>query len=95
MKSLIGLSRSLLHDLQRLHPEVKGLDRDLQTIEARIESEGIGFLSIALPAFGKALDQSLASGRMAHIAGFARNGEIPKFLQGILVHVFDPKTGLL
>lgn len=95
MKSLIGLSRSLLHDLQRLHPECKGLDRDLRTIEARIKNEGVGFLSVSLPAFGKAFDQSLALGRMAHIAGFSRNGEIPKFLSGILVHVFDTKTGLL
>lgn len=95
MKSLIGLSRSLLHDLQRLHPEVKGLDRDLRTIEARIESEGVGFLSVALPAYGKAFDQSLAYGKMAYIAGFANNGEIPKFLQGILIHIFDSQTGLL
>jgi len=95
MKSLIGLSRSLLHDLQRLHPECKGLDRDLRTIEARIKNEGVGFLSVSLPAFGKAFDQSLALGRMAHIPGFSRDGEIPKFLSGILVHVFDTKTGLL
>lgn len=95
MKSLIGLSRSLLYDIQRFHPECKGLDRDLRTIEARIESEGVGFLSVSLPAYGKTFDQSLAHGRMAHIPGFARNGEIPKFLSGILVHVFDSKTGLL
>ncbi len=95
MKSLIGLSRSLLHDLQRLHPEVKGLDRDLLTIEERIKHEGVGFLSVSLPAYGKAFDQSLACGRMIHIPGFSRNGEIPKLLQGILAHVFDTKTGLL
>lgn len=95
MKSLIGLSRSLLHDLQRFHPECRGLDRDLRTIEARIESEGVGFLSVSLPAYGKAFDQSLANGRMAHIAGFARNGEIPKLFSGILVHIFDTKTGVL
>jgi len=95
MKSLIGLSRSLFLDLKRLHPDADGLDRDLQTIEARIKGEGVGFLSVALPAFGKAFDQSLASGKMANIPGFSRNGQIPKFLSGIARHIFDTKTGIL
>lgn len=95
MKSLIGLSRSLFLDLKRLHPDVRGLDRDLLTIEARIKDEGVGFLSVALPAFGKAFDQSLASGRMANIAGFSNDGQIPKFLSGIVCHIFDTLTGVL
>jgi hypothetical protein len=95
MKSLIGLSASLLQDLQRLHPDVQGLGRDLQTIEARFKNEGDGFFSIALPSFGKAFDQSLASGKMADIPGFSRYGQIPKFLSGIARHVFDTKTGTL
>lgn len=95
MKSLISLSRALFKDLRRLHPDVSGLDRDLRSIEARIESEGVGFLSVALPAFGKAFDQSLAAGKMAYIPGFSRNGQIPKFLSGIVSHIFDTKTGVL
>lgn len=96
MKSLfIGLSRVLFKDLKRMHPDVRGLDRDLRSIEARIESEGVGFLSVALPAFGKAFDQSLASGKMAYIPGFSRHGQIPKFLSGIVCHIFDTKTGIL
>jgi hypothetical protein len=95
MKSLIGLSRALVKDLMRLHPEVRGLDRDLLTIEARIKSEGVGFLSVALPSFGKAFDQSIASGKMANIMGFAYNGQIPKFLSGIVCHIFDTTTGVL
>jgi len=97
MKSLIGLSRSLFQDLERMHPDVHGLDRDLHTIEARIESEGVGFLSVALPAFGKALDQSLASGKMVHVPGFGftSNGQIPRLFSGIVTHIFDTKTGTL
>jgi hypothetical protein len=95
MKSLLSLSRSLLQDLKRLHPDVEGLDRDLLTIEARFKNEGDGFFSVALPAFGKAFDQSLALGKMAYIPGFARYGQIPKFLSGIVCHVFDTKTGTL
>lgn len=95
MKSLLSLSRSLLQDLKRLHPDVEGLDRDLLTIEARFKNEGDGFLSVALPAFGNAFDQSVASGKMANIPGFSRYGQIPKFLSGIARHVFDTKTGSL
>jgi hypothetical protein len=95
MKSLLGLSRSLFRDLKRFHPDASRLDRDLRSIEARIESEGVGFLSVALPAFGKAFDQSLASGKMAFIPGFSRYGQIPKFLSGIVCHIFDSKTGVL
>lgn len=97
MKSLLGLIRSLFHDLERLHPGVSGLGRDLLTIEARVKDEGDGFLSVALPAYGKIFDQSLANGRMASVPGFSRvrNGQIPRFLSGIVSHVFDSKTGLL
>lgn len=95
MKSLLRLSRSLFRDLRRLHPECKGLERDLQTIEARFENEGVSFLSVALPTLGKNFDQGLACGRMPAVRGFSRTGAIPRFLQGMLSHVFDSKTGFL
>jgi len=95
MKSLLRLSKSLFEDMKRLHPDAYGLDRDLQTIEARFEDEGYGFFAVALPNFGKVFDQALASERMSNVAGFASDGAIPKFLQGMLRHVFDAKTGTL
>jgi len=96
MKSLLRLSRSLFADLRRLHPECKGFDRDLQTIEARVEYEGAGFIAVALPAMGKAFDQGLACGRMPSVRGFScGSGAIPQFLRGMLSHVFDTKTGFL
>lgn len=97
MKSLLRLIRGLFHDLERLHPEVSGLDRDFVTIEARFEDEGDGFISVALPSFGKSFDLGLSTGRMSNVAGFKQlsNGAIPRFLSGMLRHVFDAKTGLL
>jgi hypothetical protein len=97
MKSLNGLLHSLFVDLKRLHPHVEGLDRDELTIKARVEDEGIGFLAVALPAFGKHFDQALSLRRFAHIPGFCRhrNESLPKFLLGLTSLVFDSLTGRL
>jgi len=95
MKSLIGLLEAFFTDVKRLHPEVAGLDRDLQTIKARLEDEGYGFVSVTLPAFGKSFDLGLSIGWMAHVMGFAYNKSLPRFLSGLTSLVFDAKTGLL
>lgn len=95
MKSLLALLVALFDDLKRLHPDVVGFDRDLQTIKARLEDEGDSFLSVALPSFGKAFDLALSTGRMTHVLGFARNKSLPKFLSGLTSLVFDTKTGHL
>lgn len=95
MKSLLRLVQALLKDLQRLNPNVTGLDRDLVTVEARCEHEGVSFLTCALPSFGQWFDRSLASGRVTCLEGFSFQGQIPKFLKGIVCNVFDNNTGLL
>jgi hypothetical protein len=98
MKSLLKMTlRSLLDDVQRLHPGVKGLDRDFKTIEARFEDEDYGFLTVALPSFGKALDRAYATGRLTCPLGFKKvpRGSLPRFLSGLTSNVFDVKTGLL
>jgi hypothetical protein len=97
MKSPIALLRSLFYDLERLNPGVKGLDRDVITIEKRFENEGYGFLTIALPSLDEALVIGLSSGRFTCPIGFkvAKGKAIPRFLSGMLCKVFDPLTGLL
>jgi hypothetical protein len=97
MKSPVLLLQSLLTDVRRLCPEVKGLDRDLITIEKRFENEGYGFLTIALPALGDALTQGIHTGRFTRPSGFksSRGAAIPRFLSGMLCEVFDPLTGEL
>jgi hypothetical protein len=73
--------------------------RDLDTLRSRVEQEGISFLTITLPQFAKQFDIALDSGRIAlnSFPGFRRVKDrgIPAFLQGILRHVFDQKTGEL
>lgn len=88
---------SLFTDVKRFDPDLSGLDRDLLTIEYRVEHEGVSFLTNALPAFGLAFDRGLAKRCLEHIPGFARNRgrQIPKFLSGIVSRVFDESTGHL
>jgi hypothetical protein len=71
--------------------------RDFETISSRVEHEGLSFLTITLPNFGKDFEKSLDQGYVdpSLFAGFQRRGELPVFLGGFLDHVFDRDTGLL
>lgn len=95
MKSPIVLLSSLFTDVKRLEPGVKGLDRDLITIEFRHKHEGDSFLTIALPALCDSVTTGLATGKFTCPSGFkrVRGGAIPRFLSGMLCEVFDAITG--
>ena len=97
MKSPIVLLRDLFSDLKRLNPGVKGVDRDLVTIDKRFENEGYGFLTVALPALDAALLRGLSSGQFTCPKHFKTvpGGTIPRFLSGMFCKVFDPLTGRL
>jgi len=97
MKSPIALLRSLFFDLKRLNPGVKGLERDVVTLEKRFENEGYSFLTVALPALDAALLQGLSSGKFTCPRHFKKvpKGTIPRFFSGMFCKVFDPLTGLL
>lgn len=70
---------------------------DLKTVMARVEHEGISFLTISLANFGKDFQKSLDQGFVAddQFAGFARTGGLPRFLGGFLQLVFERGTGRL
>ena len=95
MKSLIEFSHKLLDDVGQWCGVCT--TRDGQTIAARIEHEGLSFLTITLPAFCKDFERSLEQGRVADDAfpGFARVRGLPRFLGGFLQLVFDRNTGVL
>lgn len=99
MKSplVMRLLRALLDDFKRVQPDVKGVDRDYVTIEARFEHEGVGFISVALPTLCDSLDLGLATGRFACPHGFKRirGGALPRIFSGLLCDVFEAKTGSL
>jgi hypothetical protein len=71
--------------------------RDQKSVAARTKTEGVSFLTITLPAFGKDFDRSLSDGMVAPtmFPGFQRTGGLPRFLGGFLELVFDRKSGHL
>ncbi len=71
--------------------------RDFKTVSDRFEHEGLSFLTITLPEFGKSLEKGLSLGHVGHdlFAGFRRRGGLPLFLGGFLDRVFDRESGRL
>jgi hypothetical protein len=70
---------------------------DIKTIQGRSKHEGLSFLTITLPAFGKdfqkSLDQGLVDRNM--FQGFSWHAGLPQFLGGFLDLVFDRTSGVL
>jgi len=69
--------------------------RDLKTIRARVEHEGLSFLTITLPTFASDFEKSLADGRIdsTRFRMFGKCGSIPSFLKGMISQLFNQKTG--
>lgn len=95
MKSLIAFSHQLLQDME----EWCGVSApgDHKTVTCRVEHEGLSFLTITLPAFGKDFERSLDQKRVSDdlFLGFKRRGGIPLFLGVFLRLVFDECTGVM
>ncbi|DAD51863.1 RNA-directed RNA polymerase [ssRNA phage Gerhypos.4_56] len=72
-------------------------NRDWKTIVARYEHEGLSFITITLPDFGKDFERSLDQGKVdpSLFSGFSRRGGLPRFLGGFLDRVFDRESALL
>lgn len=69
--------------------------RDLKTIESRVKSEGLSFLTITLPNFSSDFERSLEKGYVDSTAfrNFKKVGAIPAFLRGMLSRIFDQESG--
>jgi hypothetical protein len=93
MKSLVLLWSTLARDLaSACHTST---ERDIKTVALRTESEGTSFLTITLPAFGKAFDFSLQEGRLSTTAFRKIRGGLPAFLSGFLRQIFSADGVLL
>lgn len=96
MKSPVSLVRAFFEDMKRLEPDVRGLDRDLKTIELRVKHEGLSFLTKTLTTLSDSLDTGLEEGLFTCPSAFKRHkGSLPALLQGLFVNVFDNHGVLL
>jgi hypothetical protein len=70
---------------------------DIKYVQGRSNNEGLSFLTITLPRFGKDTQKCLDQGWVDRclFQGFSWKGGLPKFLSGFLGLVFDRSTGVL
>jgi hypothetical protein len=96
MKSLTSLWNVLANELASRCGTSTTMD--IKTVQGRTENEGMSFLTITLPTFGKdfqyCLDQGLVSPKA--FLPFRKTGScLPSFLRGFTELVFDSGTGIL
>jgi len=81
------ITQLLLADIAEFHG--MDLSRDLATLDKRVQSEGLPFLTKGLPSLGKDLDSYLSCGKTPLWTGFACDKEgYPKFLGTLLRLVY-------
>lgn len=92
---LVKLAETILYGISAKCSTTQIDLRDLKTIRSRVKHEGLSFLTMTLPEFGKDFDRSLEDGKIetSLFRNFRKNGRIPAFLQGIVSRVFDINTG--
>lgn len=86
------LFTALIRDIALGRPSFTAvsLQRDLQTILSRIDSEGTSFGTRTLPTLRKAVLQSFRTGKLETPLGFAKlkGTTLPRFLSGLLKDVY-------
>jgi hypothetical protein len=95
MKSQLTLWRVLADELASVcHTSAT---KDIEIVFSRVKDEGLSFLTITLPSFGKSFEQALDQGGVADVT-FARfkcdSAGRPLFLRGFLQLIFD-ESGFL
>jgi hypothetical protein len=70
---------------------------DIKTVQGRAECEGLSFLTITLPSFGKDFQKSLDQGIADRnsFQGFSWRAGLPQFLGGFLDRIFSRDSGVL
>lgn len=93
---LVGLLGNVLADVYACFPSVPRceLDRDIVTINKRIECEGFEFATKTLPLLGKSLDRALETGTLTCPSGFRKKTrkcckwKLPAFMSAIFSTIF-------
>ena len=95
MKSLMLLWKMLAHEYASWCYTSATLD--CKTVERRLKHEGLSFLTITLPTYGKDFEKSLDRGFVGRdlFSSYSWKGGLPKLLWGFLDRVFDRTSGVL
>jgi hypothetical protein len=96
MKSLIALWSVLANEMAKRCST--STTSDIKTVRCRGEHEGVSFLTISLPTFGKDFQYCLDQGFVAPktFLSFRKTGScLPSFLRGFTEQVFSASTGVL
>lgn len=96
MKSLMFLLQMILEELG-IRCGVISTSRDFKTVTARVDHEGLSFLTITLPTLAKDLERVFRDGKVGpgSFAGFQLRGSTPLFLGGFFDLVINRETGVL
>jgi hypothetical protein len=95
LKSLILLWKKVAEDLATRC--CISTTKDYNLVLGRSKHEGLSFLTITLPSFGKDFQKSLDQGIVDRdmFQGFSWHAGLPRFLGGFLDLVFDRNSGVL
>lgn len=96
MKSLTALWNILANEMASRCSTSTTMD--INTVHERSKHEGISFLTITLPSFGKDFQYCLDQGMVVHksFLPFRKSGScLPSFLRGFTEQVFSSSTGVL
>lgn len=86
-----SLTVHLFHDIAQCYHESSELNRDIQKMSSRYESEGMSFFTKSLPSLCKAIDMALHSDAPLLAPGFKKipGTKLPKLMGWLLRRVFD------
>lgn len=97
---LQGLYSAMSADIVVDFPSLRrDCERDVSRLLSLVDTRGLSYLMIDLPAAGKHFDKCLSAGRLTNfgIAGFRpyhRGGVVPRLFKGLLLRVFDENGAL-
>jgi len=95
-QDLLSVCGCILKDASaKCYQPLVSMTRDFNQIKKRVTHEGLSFLTITLPNFGKDFERCLDQGKVTsfHFSGWKKWKCLPAFLQGFTKLVFDAETG--
>lgn len=96
--SILYVALAVFEDIRVEYPDYKGLDRDIERFTLNYQKRGLGFITLDLPEIDAMLLRGLESGRLDLIGPLSsrrsKRLQVPKFLSGLWLRVFDGNSCL-